>query len=262
MTTRSAVQLLAAARLSAKPMAQLPEALSPSSLAQAYQLQEAVNRELGAAGLGKTVGQKIGCTTTVMQRYLSIDHPCAGGLLESGLREGHGHFRRLELCRPGVECEIAVELNTDLLRPPDGRRFDAEGVEGAVAAAFASIELVDDRWLDFTKVTVPGLVADNFFAAGCVLGRPRKQLAKALRQAQGRMKVNGQEVGSGRGSDILGDPLAALAWLADHRLALGTPLRAGEVVTLGSLVKTVWIEAGDRVEVEIEELGGCSLELT
>ncbi len=71
----------------------------------------------------------------------------------------------------------------------------------------------------------------------------------------GRMRINGSEVGSGRGGDILGHPLTALAWLANALAARGRTLAAGEFVLLGSVVETRWVEAGDRVEIEIEGLG-------
>jgi 2-keto-4-pentenoate hydratase len=74
----------------------------------------------------------------------------------------------------------------------------------------------------------------------------------------GRMRINSAEVGSGRGADILGHPLDALAWLANALLARGRRLEAGEIVLLGSVVQTVWVEPGNRVEIEIEGLGGAS----
>ena len=67
--------------------------------------------------------------------------------------------------------------------------------------------------------------------------------------------------GSGTGADILGHPLAALVWLAAHQIRHGRPLRAGQVVTLGSVVKTAWIGAGDAVEVAFPDIGRCSLKL-
>ena len=71
------------------------------------------------------------------------------------------------------------------------------------------------------------------------------------------MAINGQEVGPGRGSDVLGHPLEALAWLANLRAAQDRPLRAGHFVLLGSVVETKWLARGDRVEIAIEGLGSA-----
>ncbi|MDU6748451.1 MAG: fumarylacetoacetate hydrolase family protein, partial [Bradyrhizobium sp.] len=37
--------------------------------------------------------------------------------------------------------------------------------------------------------------------------------------------------------------------------ATGQGLKAGELVLTGSLVKTVWLKAGDRVRMELDGLG-------
>ena len=64
-----------------------------------------------------------------------------------------------------------------------------------------------------------------------------------------------QAVGSGVGTDILGHPLDALVWLANHATGRGSTLHAGEFVLLGSLVQTHWVEKGDEVVIVNEPLG-------
>jgi 2-oxo-3-hexenedioate decarboxylase/2-keto-4-pentenoate hydratase len=127
----------------------------------------------------------------------------------------------------------------------------------------AAIEVVDDRYEDYRVLDVPTLIADDFFNAACVLGVPvaawRDLDLAALR---GRMRINGADVGTGRGGDILGHPLEALAWLANALVARGSCLESGEFVLLGSVVETRWVGAGDRVEVEIEGLGSARARFT
>ena len=67
--------------------------------------------------------------------------------------------------------------------------------------------------------------------------------------------VNGAVAGAGIGSDILGHPLAALQWMARLFEDLGKVIEPGQVVLLGSVVETKWVEAGDTVQVDIEQLG-------
>jgi 2-oxo-3-hexenedioate decarboxylase/2-keto-4-pentenoate hydratase len=102
----------------------------------------------------------------------------------------------------------------------------------------------------------PTLVADDFFAAGCVLGKAVARLAAPdLLAVVGRALINGAEVGKGTGADVLGHPHNALAWLANHLAAHDKGLLAGQIVLTGSLVKTVWLEAGDKVVMELKGLG-------
>ena len=62
----------------------------------------------------------------------------------------------------------------------------------------------------------------------------------------------------GTGADVLGHPHNALAWLANHLAAEGKGLGAGQIVLTGSLVKTVWLNAGDKVVMELSGLGKVS----
>ena len=91
---------------------------------------------------------------------------------------------------------------------------------------------------------------------GCVLGDPvRNWHDLDLAAIGGGLWVNGTKFGAGCGADILGHPLNALAWIARRWRELGLEPEAGTVVTLGSLVQTVWVDRGDRIEVEIDGLG-------
>ena len=71
----------------------------------------------------------------------------------------------------------------------------------------------------------------------------------------GAMTIEGVEQGRGKGADVLGHPLNALAWLADNRVERGRPLRQGMVVLTGSIVSTKWPKAGQTVNSSIEGLG-------
>ena len=81
-----------------------------------------------------------------------------------------------------------------------------------------------------------------------------------LAAARGFMRINGELVGEGVGADIVaGHPLEALAWLANKRAETGDGVAKGEIVMLGSVVKTHWLEPGDCVECEVEGLGSVKV---
>ena len=102
----------------------------------------------------------------------------------------------------------------------------------------------------------PSLVADDFFSVGCVLGTPcRLADAGDLGTISGSFWVDGEPASEqGVGAAILGHPLDALMWLARHLASRGTTLHAGEIVTLGSVVKTIYPEAGARIEARFDRL--------
>jgi 2-oxo-3-hexenedioate decarboxylase/2-keto-4-pentenoate hydratase len=253
----AAAETLARARLDGTRLPGLPEALRPRDEAEAYRVQAALHGILGARGLGQVAGHKIGCTTAVMQRFLAIDHPCAGGVLATRVFRDSVAAPFDSFLHVGVEAEIAVVLGRDL--PPRGTPYSVAEVRAAVAAVAAAIEIVDDRWDDYRRVDTPTLVADDFFNHSSVLG-PLRRLDNGLDLGalRGATRVDGVEVGRGRGADVLGDPLHALAWLANQLAERGPGLRAGEFVSTGSVVATRWMSRGEAAEVEIEGLGRCT----
>ena len=75
----------------------------------------------------------------------------------------------------------------------------------------------------------------------------------------GTTEINGREVGRGQGSDVMGHPLNALAWLANSLAEAGAYLRAGEIVLTGSLVETKWLNRGDKASITVADLGTVTL---
>jgi 2-keto-4-pentenoate hydratase len=254
--TLAAAQAIAAARRSRTPLEPLAAELAPRTEADGYRIQEAL-RDLLAADFGAPVGYKIGCTSAVMQHYLDIPHPCGGTVFTKGVHGSGVSLRHSDFVRVGVECEIAVRLGRDLA--PSQAPFTADAVAQAIESYLPAIEIVDDRYADWQSIGAPTLIADDFFAAACVLGKPvARSAAPDLLEVAGRAVVNGVEVGRGTGADVLGHPHHALAWLANHLAASGKSLRAGEIVLTGSLVKTIWLTAGDTVLMELAGLGNVS----
>jgi 2-oxo-3-hexenedioate decarboxylase/2-keto-4-pentenoate hydratase len=251
--------LIAKQRLALTPI-DLPTELRPPSEAEGYALQAASNAALTAGGLGAAVGHKIGCTTPVMQAFLGIHAPCSGEVFAATVAQGRARLRAKDYRRLGVECEIVVTLARDIA--PGEAPFDREKVGRAVGAVMAGIEIVDDRYADYKSFGVPSLIGDNFFNAGCVLGKPVTDWRRLdLAALKGRTLINGAEAGRGSGAMVLGHPLEALAWLANARAARGLGLKRGEFVFLGSLVETKWLNAGDHVRIEIAELGEIEVEV-
>lgn len=260
-TTQAAAKQLIRQRLSLAPIVPLPEDLAPQTVTEGYAIQSVINTLLVASGLGDLVGHKIGCTTPVMQAFVNINHPCAGRIFSKTVLHEYGRVPRDGFVKIGMECEIAVRLSRDL--PRQSAPYTQETVAPAVAEVMAAIELVDERYDDYRTLGIPTLVADDFFNAGCVLGRPVSDWQHLdLSTLTGRAVINGIEVGRGVGSMVLGHPLNALAWLANAQAEHGLPgLKAGEFVMLGSVVETQWLNAGDRVQIEISGLGQVRLDI-
>ena len=255
-----AATIIAENRLNRLRLGTIDEAIRTVDLHDAYAVQERHNEILAERGMGKLVGYKIGCTTPVMQEYMNIHEPAFGEVFDSMVFHDHAELKRDDFVEPGVETEIAVTLAHDL--PSSNAPYTRESVRDAVAAVMISIELVDARYRDYRELDTPTMAADNFFNAAVVLGAPVKDWQDFdLAGAEATIELNGTELGRGFGSLIMGHPLEALAWLANRLSERSRHLKAGEFVTLGSVIPTHWVSRGDHINHEIPGLGSVSIRL-
>lgn len=226
-------------------------------LAGAYEIQEALVRRLVPVH-GTRVGYKIGLTSPRMQQMCSIPHPVAGVVLASRLQPS-GTVRRVsELVHLGLEFEICVRMARDL--PPRAEPWSLEEVAAAVGSVAPAFEVIDDRHSPY-PLDALSLVADNAWNEGIVVGEFRERWPDDLRAVRGTVSCDDREVDEGTGSAVLGHPFAPVVWLAAHLGARGETLRAGEIVSTGSLVTTRFPQAGERYRFSVEGVGSVDLVL-
>src|SRR5438874_148994 len=236
----------------------LPPELMPADLDEAYVVRAAFEEIERARGRGEVVGYKIGLTTPIMQKLCGVDEPCYGAIFASEVHHGRATLATGDYCRLGIETEIAVRLGEDL---PQGG--DRDRVAGAVESCMAAIELLEDLRHDYKRLSAAAMVAGNVWNAGIVLGAPVTDWRRLdLAAVAARLTINGREIGIGKGGDVMGNPLNALAWLADKLAAAGTPLKRGMIVMTGSMVPIQFPAAGDHAVVEVEGLGSAELTAT
>jgi 2-keto-4-pentenoate hydratase len=236
----------------------LPPELMPADLNEAYRVRQ-IFEEIGTESRGTVVGYKIGLTTPIMQQLCGVDEPVFGAIFEKEVHRGCADLVARNYCRLGIETEIALRLGEDL--PPGGIGGSwRDRAAGAVECCMAAIELLEDLRHDYKRLSAAAMVAGNVWNAGIVVGAPVSDWRRLdLAQLTARLSINGREIGSGKGRDVMGNPLNALAWLAETRAAAGTPLRRGAIVMTGSMVPIQFPSAGDRASVEVEGLGSAEL---
>lgn len=253
-SVRQKAEGIAAVFRARRPIDILPPDLMPASLDEAYAIRAAFET-LEISERGATAGFKIGLTTPIMQRLCGVNEPCYGAVFGREVHRGRAELAAADYCRLGVETEIAVQLGEDLPQGGDRGRVGA-----AVESCMAAIELLEDLRHDYKRLSAAAMVAGNVWNAGIVIGAPVTEWRGLdLASATARLTINGREIGAGKGGDVMGDPLNALAWLANKRAAEGNPLRRGQIVMTGSMVPIQFPQPGDRAVVEVEGLGAAEL---
>ncbi|WSW89128.1 fumarylacetoacetate hydrolase family protein [Streptomyces sp. NBC_00989] len=246
------VRLTRAAR-DRQPCPPVRDLLGASDISLAYAVQQRVVADRIAAG-ARVVGRKIGLTSEAVQRQVGVDRPDFGVLLADMDVSALPVVPSERLLQPRVEAEIAFVLADDL----DHDDLDVERVRSAVAYAVAALEIVDSRVADW-DIAITDTVADNASSGLFVLGGERVELkAFEPRDVTMRLYADGKLASAGDGTACLGDPLAALLWLARTAREFGDPLRAGQVVLSGALGPLVPTPPGTTVRAELTGLGTVS----
>ena len=107
------------------------------------------------------------------------------------------------------------------------------------------------------------MVADNTSAAGYVTGgRSCRPEAIDLLTEGVVMMRNGQVAETGAGAAVLGNPLEAIAMLANQRAVLGGVVPAGCLVLTGGITAAVHVQAGDVIAVHYQTLGTVRMKFT
>lgn len=236
----------------------LPPGERPGSLAEGYLIQDRVAELLGH----RTVGWKLGATSAEVQRVFGLDGPLCGRLLEPFVQEYPATISIDEFAKPPqLECEVAFVLSDEL--PPTAGPFTAASVRAAIESIVPAIELVCSRFDPMTAVDGASLVADNVASGHLVTGEPMP-FTKATKPSQvaATLRVDGEVMAKGSGDAVLGDPLEALAWLANHLAARGVALPKGSLITTGSMTGMVPIAPEDVAMADFGKLGRVSVHLS
>ncbi|WP_374440797.1 2-keto-4-pentenoate hydratase [Stella sp.] len=244
---RAAARLLEA-RAGAR-MAALPPDERPADLAAALAVQRQVVAQKGAA----TRGWKVGCTGPAAQKLLGYDRPFYGRLLDGLVHASPARLPGAGFSMRLLEAEYAFRLGRDL--PPSGAPWTAETVADAVAAVHPAIEIVDTAFAEWLSVGILSLIADNGVHGAFVLGEGVTDW-RGVDLVDGSVvfTVAGGAAVEGRGANVLGNPLASLAWLANETAPLGG-LKAGEIVTTGSAIPPQPVGPAASAEATFAGLG-------
>ncbi len=245
-------------RRSLEPVDNIPDALYPGTQAAAYAVQDEVVRGLAERFGGVPCGYKMACTNERVIRLLNVSGPFPGRLLTHSTHDSDVELDPGEFRLRIMEAEFGFILGEDvpLARAP----YTAETIRPYIEAFVPSLEIVDHRFSDFSGVGENALIADNAIHGACIFGEPVTGWQGIdFSRRQVRLQVNGETFAVGVGEHVLGDPLYAMAWLANHLALRGRTLRVGERVTTGTAGEIYFANPGDAVLADYGDLGRVSM---
>ena len=252
----SLARTIADARRSNKPM-DIAAATSALSEADAYAVQFAVHDKLAAQG-DKLAGWKVALTLPAQYQPLKLSGPVFAGIYQSGVRQSGAVFEPGWPLRPGIEPELVARIGRDA--PKGSAPHTASSICAHIANLYCGMELVDNRYVDISKVSGPGRIADNVLQAACVTGTELGDWQKIdFPGLRGRSLLDRRELAQGPGSAVMGAMPISLAWLANKLNEHGKMLQVGDLVLTGSVHPPAFLPGKGVARTEFDGLGGTEI---
>ena len=224
----------------------------PHDEASAY----AVQRGAVEASGYEVVGYKIGATAQVAMDLLGVSGPFFGPLCREAFQEDDANRRAPDGThsrhRSGICGGLGGRPSTPR-RAMDARRRGSGGRLGGAG--------VRDRRARASKAVSP---APACSPSPTVAPTSTSYAVRPARSGATRtsppipvtLRINGVEVASGHsGMLVFGDPVAGVAWLANHPELGPRGLKAGDVVTTGTCTGITFLSPGDEAEADYGALG-------
>jgi 2-oxo-3-hexenedioate decarboxylase len=257
-----------AAQDNVQQMAPLTSQYSELDAQSAYTVSRLVHEARLAEGC-LPLGRKIGFTNPDIWPVFGVHEPVWGYVYDSTvvqLPQGHAKCSLKRFAEPKLEPEIVFHFHS---APPVGGDLVAilESIDW-VAHAFEVVQSHYPAW----KFRAPDTIADSALHGALLLGQPQPidsfgpALVATLESFSVELSCNSKVRATGKGSNVLGSPLAAIA----HLIAVLAkqpqfqPLQANELVTTGTITTVQPVSPGEIWSTDLQGivLPGLSVEFT
>jgi 2-oxo-3-hexenedioate decarboxylase len=218
------------------------------TFAEAYEVARRV-RDIRVSDGEIAVGRKIGFTNrTVWDRY-GLSAPIWGYMYDRTVSDlsPDARFALASLAEPRIEPEIVIQLAV----PPHPDMSDDDMLECVawVAHGFEIVQSIFPGW----AFTAADAVAGQAVHVALLIGKrnsillERQRWGEMLPSFRVELLRNGEVMSRGHGRDVLGGPIQALRYLVEElaRDPASEPLRAGEIVTTGTLTQAMPVASGE-----------------
>ena len=246
IATQFADLIIAARNDLSKRLADVPQAMRPTSVDAAYAVQHKV-----AASFGEIGGWKVGAPGGTR---------VCGALPASGVAPSPARLSAAVNPYRGIEAEVAFRMKADL--PPRATPYTRAEVVAAIGTMHPAIEVLETRFLDPDKFDLLTNLADTQSHGGFIYG-PGTLNWQGIDLTT--MKCE-QHVDGALQKDKIGYPfgdiLNMMEWLANVGAVWAGGLKAGQFVTCGSWTGKDCVSASANVLVSFTSLGEVKLRYT
>lgn len=250
---RELARLLASLRRESRQQSGLEARLVPPDSATAYRIAAMVAEELA----WPVMGWKIAAFKEEMQKALRTDSPIYGRTFS--VKPSPISVVYAKLASPIPEVEYQAKLGADL--PPRARPYGVEEVTEAVASLHPGIELAECRFVhDAAFPALPAILADGA-GSGTIVHGPAiaDWKTRDIAGQEATLSSNGKLRRKGTAADALDHPIVPVTWLANELSRTGVGMKAGEMVSTGTLTGMLAPKPGETYVADFGPFGSVEL---
>ena len=215
------------------------------SLKEAQAVQEAAFDGLG----GTRIGYTLAATTDLTSRLLNCFGPIAGWLIEDYVHDS-GSTIRLPHGTLGAGAQFIFTIGAPVREPVTLR-----SVADSILSCRMGLQILGRRAAPGVPLNDRSATADCALDVGGVLGAGIEEWdGIGLDAVEISLRMSGNELAKGRGTEVFGGPVRAVLGLAQSLTIRGIRLQAGDLVATGSCTGLTQVVPGHSVNAVF---GGC-----
>lgn len=248
---RELARLLATLRRDGRQQSGLDPNLTPTDKDTAYRVARLVEEELG----WQVVGWKIAAAKEEMQKALRTDSPIYGRVFAPNVLTSPVVVEHARQCSPIPEVEYQARLGADL--PPRNKPYTLDEVREAVVSLHPGIELAECRFVHDDKFPpLAAVLADGAGSGTICYGPPIEDWKdRDIAGQEVLLLSDGKPRRRGTAAAALDHPLVPLTWLANELSRTSIGLKAGQMVSTGTLTGMLRPRAGETYVADFGPFG-------
>jgi 2-keto-4-pentenoate hydratase len=240
---RELARSLVSAMLSKKKTL-LPLENLPKSIDEAYRVQDMLKKTLTSEHGYILSGWKVGLTNLPIQQKVGATEPMYGPIFSQNILRPSTFYPCVNKFR-GIEAEFVVEMADHCKPLPSNKPYVVADLleRNLIKSVRPGVEICATRF-DTSAPPLYASICDQGQHCGLIVskssispsefvryhGESHKIQLQALNEAE-----QGVVLSTGTSSDVLGDPLEAVAWLSNALISSGRYLKAGDLVSTGTM---------------------------
>ena len=233
----------------------LPNVLIPTSINEAYAIQNELKILYLSLNTNYTIGKKVGCTNTLAQKQLNINEPFYGNLFSKFSDISGCKLKSSKFFKPYIESEISFSLKEDI--NINDAPFCFKDSINLFDKIFPSIEIIDLRFeKNINEIGVNNLISSNGASDYYIQGLNTFNLDQIdLSNHKVELFFNDKIIANGNTNLVLKNPINSAIWLLNKLAGIGEPMLKGQIITTGSCTGAIKAEKNTLIKADFGNLG-------